>query len=112
MYIVSFNVNGLRARLHQLKAVIDKYAPDVIGLQETKVEDALFPIDQIQGMGYDAIYHGQKGHYGVALLYRIPVAQQMKGLPGDPEDRQKRLVYGTFAINNRCLLYTSPSPRD
>ena len=43
MKIVSFNVNGLRSRLHQVEAVIGKYHPDIIGLQETKVQDAEFP---------------------------------------------------------------------
>ena len=103
MYIISFNVNGLRARLHQIKAVIDKYAPDIIGLQETKVEDMLFPINEIRDMGYDAIYHGQKGHYGVALLYRLPITHHTRGLPDDPENRQKRLIYGAFTFNNRTI---------
>ncbi|PHS76407.1 MAG: exodeoxyribonuclease III [Porticoccus sp.] len=112
MYIVSFNVNGLRARLHQLKALIDKYSPDVIGLQETKVEDAIFPINEIQRMGYDAIYHGQKGHYGVALLYRTPISDHMRGLPGNPEDHQRRLIYGKFALNNRTVhIYNGYFPQ-
>lgn len=50
MIIVSFNVNGIRARLHQLHAVINKFQPDVIGLQETKVEDTQFPLDTIHQM--------------------------------------------------------------
>jgi exodeoxyribonuclease-3 len=72
MKIVSFNVNSLRVRLHQLQAVIDKHAPDIIGLQETKVTDAEFPLEALQAMGYHAVYHGQKTHYGVALLSRTP----------------------------------------
>lgn len=60
MNIVSFNANGLRARLHQLKAIVEKYSPDIIGLQETKVADEQFPLDDIKQLGYDVIYHGQK----------------------------------------------------
>ena len=45
MKVISFNINGLRARLHQLQALIDKHQPDVIGLQEIKVHDEAFPID-------------------------------------------------------------------
>ncbi len=43
MKVISFNINGIRARLHQLQAVIDKHQPDIIGLQETKVHDDQFP---------------------------------------------------------------------
>ena len=52
MKIISFNINGLRARLHQLQAVIDKHQPDVIGLQEIKVHDDAFPLQAILDMGY------------------------------------------------------------
>ena len=70
MKIVSFNINGLRARPHQLAALIEKHQPDVIGLQETKVHDDQFPLAEVQALGYHVYYHGQKGHYGVALLSR------------------------------------------
>ena len=73
MRIVSFNVNSLRARLHQLQAIVDTLAPDIIGLQETKVADQEFPLQAITDMGYHAVYHGQKTHYGVALLCRIRI---------------------------------------
>ncbi|MCS5781173.1 endonuclease/exonuclease/phosphatase family protein [Klebsiella pneumoniae subsp. pneumoniae] len=43
MKFVSFNINGLRARPHQLAAIVEKHQPDVIGLQETKVHDDMFP---------------------------------------------------------------------
>ena len=68
MKIVSFNINGLRARPHQLAALIEKHQPDVIGLQETKVHDDQFPLADIEALGYHVHFHGQKGHYGVALL--------------------------------------------
>ena len=50
MKIVSFNINGLRARPHQLAALIEKHQPDVIGLQETKVHDDQFPLADIQAL--------------------------------------------------------------
>lgn len=52
MKIISFNINGLRARLHQLQALIDKHQPDVIGLQEIKVHDEAFPVADVEAMGY------------------------------------------------------------
>ena len=60
MKIISFNINGLRARLHQLQAVIDKHQPDIIGLQEIKVHDEAFPLEDVEAMGYHVYFHGQK----------------------------------------------------
>ena len=51
MKIISFNINGLRARPHQLAALIEKHQPDVIGLQETKVSDEQFPFADIEALG-------------------------------------------------------------
>lgn len=96
MKIISFNINSLRARLHQLEALIQKHSPDVIGLQETKVHDDEFPLDAIRELGYQVVYHGQKGHYGVATLsLATPIAVE-KGFPGEDADAQRRLVVTTF----------------
>ena len=97
MKIVSFNINGLRARPHQLQALIEKHQPDVIGLQETKVDDAQFPAEEIRALGYHVHFHGQKGHYGVALLSRQEPLALHKGFPNDGEESQRRFIYGTFA---------------
>lgn len=99
MKIVSYNVNGIRARLHQLEAVIQKHQPDILGLQETKVEDGLFPLEYIHQLGYEAVFHGQKGHYGVAILYKkqnVKLIESGKGFPGDGDEAQCRLVYTSF----------------
>ncbi len=96
MKIVSFNVNSLRLRFHQLEALIDKHAPDIIGLQETKVPDAEFPIEEICNMGYHVEFHGQKTHYGVAMMSRFPFKQVTKGFPGDADDAQRRMICGVF----------------
>ncbi|MDP3847852.1 MAG: exodeoxyribonuclease III [Pseudomonas sp.] len=97
MKIVSFNINGLRARPDQLAALIDKHKPDVIGLQETKVSDEQFPLEMVETLGYQVHYHGQKGHYGVALLSRQAPLSLHKGFAGDAEDAQRRFIWGTFA---------------
>ena len=101
MNLVSFNVNGLRARLHQLEAVIECHSPDIIGLQEIKVDNGQFPLEAVKALGYDAIFHGQKGYYGVALLYRVPLLEAMYGFPDDDELEQKRLISGLFDINGK-----------
>jgi len=96
MKIVSFNINGLRARPHQLEALKARHDPDIIGLQETKVHDDAFPLDMIHDLGYQVQFHGQKGHYGVALLSKAAPVQVQKGFPFDGEEAQRRLVTGVF----------------
>ncbi len=100
MKVISFNINGLRARLHQLQAVIDKHQPDVIGLQEIKVHDEAFPLEDVEAMGYKVYFHGQKAHYGVAMLCKKePIAVQ-KGFPTDNDEHQKRMIMVTLEDDN------------
>jgi len=98
MKIISFNVNGLRARLHQLHALIDSHQPDIIGLQETKVHDSEFPLEAVEALGYNVIYHGGKGHYGVAMLSKIVPQEVGKGFPGEEEDAQRRLLIADYPL--------------
>ncbi|KFD14274.1 exodeoxyribonuclease III [Rahnella aquatilis CIP 78.65 = ATCC 33071] len=92
MKFVSFNINGLRARPHQLAAIIEQHQPDVIGLQETKVHDDMFPLEEVSQHGYHVFYHGQKGHYGVAMLTRQEPVAVRRGFPGDGEESQRRII--------------------
>lgn len=103
MMFVSFNVNSIRTRLHQLEAVIREFDPDVIGLQETKVQDKDFPVDDIEQMGYRVHFHGQKTHYGVALLSKQEPQAIQKGYPWDGEESQRRLISGRFEVNGETL---------
>ena len=96
MKAISFNVNSIRTRFHQLEAVITKHAPDLIGLQETKVNDPDFPLEYIQNLGYHVEYFGQKTHYGVAILSKFPFKQVVKGFPDDTENSQRRFIGGVF----------------
>ncbi|GMG88230.1 exodeoxyribonuclease III [Biformimicrobium ophioploci] len=98
MKVVSFNVNSVRQRMHQLQALVDREAPDIIGLQETKVTDEDFPLEDIKALGYEVIYFGQKTHYGVAMLSRLPFLEKEYGFPGDTADAQRRIVIGRFDI--------------
>ncbi|TCT18446.1 exodeoxyribonuclease-3 [Bibersteinia trehalosi] len=92
MKFISFNINGLRARPHQLEAIIEKHQPDVLGLQEIKVADEDFPYDLVSHLGYHVFHHGQKGHYGVALLTKQKPLAVRKGFPTDAVDAQKRMI--------------------
>lgn len=102
MKAISFNVNSVRQRLHQLQALIDNHAPDVIGLQETKVTDEDFPLAQIQAMGYNAIFTGQKTHYGVALLIKAPLLHSNSFLAFDnaESDAQKRIIGADITLKS------------
>ncbi|MBY5922193.1 exodeoxyribonuclease III [Ferrimonas balearica] len=95
MKFVSFNINGLRARLHQLEALIEKHQPDVIGLQETKVDDPQFPLEAVEAMGYHVAYHGQKAHYGVAMLTKQKPLAVQKGFATDDDEAQRRMIMVT-----------------
>jgi len=96
MKIVSFNTNGIRAREHQLGRLKALYDPDIIGIQETKVQDADFPREMVESLGYTAHFHGQKTHYGVALLAKTEPLEVRLGLPEDGEDAQRRLITGRY----------------
>ena len=93
MKIVSYNLNGIRARLPRLLEYLDEQKPDLVCLQEVKCADEAFPIEDLRGAGYDAIWHGQKGFNGVAIL-RPGTAPELRrmGLPGDPDDTHSRYI--------------------
>ncbi|MCH9691047.1 MAG: exodeoxyribonuclease III [Gammaproteobacteria bacterium] len=104
MKIVSFNANSIRARVHQLEALVETQSPDIIGIQETKATDEDFPIDIVRDLGYEAIYFGQKTHYGVALLSRYPFLEKQYGFPEELKDAQRRMVAGVFDIGMELPL--------
>lgn len=82
MRIATWNVNGLRARLGFLLRWLAERKPDVVALQELKLEDGGFPRAELEGAGYRALCHGQKSWNGVALLSREPAELVQVGLPG------------------------------
>ena len=104
MKIISFNINSLRARPHQLEAIVAQHQPDVIALQETKVDDPEFPHELIESIGYHAVFHGQKGHYGVATLSKLPAKSFEKGFPSDAEDAQRRAIITEHETKNGSVF--------
>ena len=96
MKIVSFNMNSIRARPHQLIHLRDTLDPDIIGIQETKVNDPEFPVDEIKEIGYHPEYWGQKGHYGVAILSKKKPIEVQKGFINDTAEDQKRFIQAKF----------------
>ena len=71
MKIASWNVNSLKVRLPQVLQWLESEKPDIIGLQETKLTDELFPRDEIETAGYRVLFSGQKTYNGVAIAARI-----------------------------------------
>tara|TARA_B000000475_G_scaffold24123_1_gene19099 strand:- start:1136 stop:1948 length:813 start_codon:yes stop_codon:yes gene_type:complete len=97
--IICFNINGLRARPHQLKALKEKYDPDIIALQEIKVSDEDFP-DQIPTeLGFNYYNYGQKGFHGVAIFSKQPPKSVIKGLEGGEDESQKRYIQCDYDTN-------------
>jgi exodeoxyribonuclease-3 len=77
MRLISWNVNSLRARFDHIERVMEEQAPDVLCLQETKIEDRLFPRDWFEERGYGHLcFHGQKSYHGVAIAARIPLLNE------------------------------------
>ncbi len=104
MKIVSFNVNSVRLRLHQIEALTQSHAPDIIGLQETKVVDDDFPVDALKALGYHCAFAGQKTHYGVAMLSKYPMTDIHVGYSTDDESAQKRLITATVESDKGNLV--------
>jgi exodeoxyribonuclease-3 len=102
--IVSFNTNGIRTRQHQLEALKQIHNPDIIGIQETKVQDDDFPLDMISDLGYTPHFFGQKTHYGVALLSKQMPTRVQKGFPSDADDAQRRLISASYDLDNGSKL--------
>ncbi len=93
MKIVTYNLNGIRARLPRLLEYLDEQKPDLICLQEIKCADDAFPAREIEAAGYRGHWHGQKGFNGVAVLARgEPPTLRQVGLPGDPDDTHSRYI--------------------
>jgi len=91
MRVATWNINGMRARLPYLLLWLAEREPDVVGLQELKLTDDLFPHAEIEAAGYRALTHGQKSWNGVAILHRGDAEVRQRGLPGQ-EDFGARLI--------------------
>ena len=104
MKIASWNVNSLNVRLPHLEQWLKEFGPDIVGIQETKLEDHKFPDSALIAAGYRSVFAGQKTYNGVALLSREPAQDVKIGIPGF-EDEQKRVIAGTFGDLRVINLY-------
>ena len=94
MKLATWNVNSLKVRLPQVLEFLAEHKPDALCLQETKSEDAKFPMADIEATGYRAEFYGQRTYNGVAILAPTTAADVHLGIPGF-EDPQKRVIAAT-----------------
>ncbi len=94
MKIATWNVNSLNVRLPHLEQWLRAAMPDVVGLQETKLEDHRFPDTALAELGYRSVFAGQKTYNGVAILARGQIENVQVGIPGF-DDEQKRVIAAT-----------------
>ena len=104
MRLATWNVNSLKVRLPHLLDWLAKQAPDAICIQETKTEDAKFPIAEIEATGYRVAFAGQKTYNGVAILAREEILALQAGIPGF-DDEQKRVLAATIGGTRVICAY-------
>ncbi|NLW84287.1 MAG: exodeoxyribonuclease III [Phycisphaerae bacterium] len=102
MKIATFNVNSIRSRIDPVRQWLCEHQPDVLAVQETKVQDDEFPLDAFAGIGYHVIFRGQKKYNGVALFSRLEPENVVDRLPGDDggDARFLQADYGDITIVN------------
>ncbi len=116
MKIVTWNINGVKARLETAIAWLGRQQPDVVCFQEIKSVDEGFPASEFEALGYSVATHGQKGFNGVAILSKLPVEDIARGLPGDEADIQARYIEATIApkggtaVRLGCLYLPNGNP--
>jgi len=104
MKIASWNVNSLSIRMPRLLDWLAANQPDILALQETKLEDARFPAMEIAAAGYEAIFYGQRTYNGVAILSRIRATEVRPDMPEFPDDH-KRVLAATIGDTRLVNFY-------
>ncbi len=103
--IASFNANSIRNRLSVILDWMDRNQADLVCVQETKVQDCDFPIEEIERAGYTAVFRGQKTFNGVAIISREPLEEVEAGLGKMPQDEEARIIRGRIAGINVVNTY-------
>lgn len=96
MKIATWNVNSINIRIPQMAGWVEGNDIDVICVQETKTVDENFPLKELEDLGYNAVFTGQKSYNGVAILSKHPIEDVQKNFPDDDDDSPKRLIAATI----------------
>jgi exodeoxyribonuclease-3 len=112
MRLVTYNVNGITARLGNFLRWLKETTPDIVCLQELKAPQDKFPEAEIRALDYGVIWHGQKSWNGVAILTRNAEPVEMRRvLPGDPEDEHSRYIEASVnGLIVGCLYLPNGNP--
>ena len=111
MKLATYNINSIRSRIDSLLGWMDQHQPDILCLQETKVQDADFPFEPLEAAGYHVAFAGQKSYNGVAILSRNKPNAVIKGFDdGGPADEPRLLLarFGDLTVVNTYV----PQGRD
>lgn len=113
MKIATFNVNGINGRLPVLLDWLGSTRPDVVCLQEIKSSDQNFPAAALRAAGYAALWSGERGYNGVAILARgTDLLESRRTLPDNGDDRQSRYLEAAFAgVLVGCLYLPNGNPQ-
>ncbi|MBY0264236.1 MAG: exodeoxyribonuclease III [Holosporales bacterium] len=90
--IATWNVNSIRMRLPLLMSWLEQRRPEIVLLQETKVEDKLFPAQPLEDLGYNTAFYGEKTYNGVAILSKFPLEEVQRGFPEEGASQQTRYL--------------------
>ena len=111
MKIATYNINGINGRLPNLLRWLAEEKPDIVCLQELKTPENLFPEQALLGIGYNAIWHGQKSWNGVAILSKYEIKETRRGLDGEPEDLHSRYIEAFInGVVIGCLYLPNGNP--
>ena len=104
MKLVTWNINSIRARTEKLLTWIANEQPDILCLQETKVEDAGFPVHALESRGYQVVTHGQRSYNGVAIAAKSPLTDVTRGFgDGEPDDEARLIAATVNGIRVICV---------
>ena len=111
MKLATWNINSIRAREARLLAWIERERPDVLCLQETKVEDPSFPGEALRRAGYEVATFGQRSYNGVAICARAPLTDVVRGMGDDASDEQARMIAASV-LGLRVVCVYVPNGED
>lgn len=98
MQTATFNANSIRSRAQIIIDWLSENKPDILCVQETKVQDKDFPVDVFAETGYKFVFKGEKSYNGVAIFSKHKIADVEFGLDSEPKDEARMITAKTGGI--------------